>query len=88
MVNGIATLAGHTSASKENMKAQVELEQSRLMQPLARIHYYFATSTGKINSCSGSPVALITSSEIAKIARIGIPAVQKQYILRVSIHAG
>jgi hypothetical protein len=25
-------------------------------------------------------MALITSSEIAKIARIGIPAVQKQYI--------
>jgi hypothetical protein len=59
---------------------QVGLEQSRHIQPLARIHYHFATSTGKINSYSDSPMALITSSEIAKIARIGIPAVQKQYI--------
>jgi hypothetical protein len=34
------------------------------------------------------PMAVITSSEIAKIARIGRSAVQKQYILTVSIHTG
>lgn len=62
---------------------QVGLEQPRLIQLLARIHHHFAASTGKINSCSGAPMALITSSEIAKIARIGISAVQKQYIFRL-----
>lgn len=65
----------------DRLAPQVGLEQSRLIQPLARTHHHFATSTGKINSCGSSPSALITSSEIAKIARIGISAVQKRYIL-------
>jgi hypothetical protein len=30
LVNGIATLSGHSSALKENMKAQVELDQLSL----------------------------------------------------------
>ncbi len=58
------------------------LEHSPAIQTTTRIHHDFATGTGKINSCSDSPMALITSSEIAKIARFGISAVQKQYIFK------
>jgi hypothetical protein len=59
---------------------QVGLGQPGVIQSLAQIHNDFATNTEKNKNCSESPIALITSSEIAGIARIGIPAVQKQYI--------
>jgi hypothetical protein len=64
---------------------QVGLEQSRLIQPLARIHIDFVTNIGKSKGYVTSPLPLTTSSEIAKIARMGIPAVQKQYIFRFTI---
>jgi hypothetical protein len=64
-----------------DLAPQVGLEQSRLIQTLARIHHHFATNTEKINWGSGSSLALTTSSEIAKTARIDISAVQKRYIL-------
>jgi hypothetical protein len=40
----------------------------------------FATNTGKSKGCATSPSAPTTSSRIAEIAQMGIPAVQKQYI--------
>jgi hypothetical protein len=58
----------------------VGLEPSHLIPLLARIQHHFATSSEEINSCSGSPIVLITSSEIAKTALIGTSAVQRQYI--------
>jgi hypothetical protein len=64
---------------------QVGLEQSRLIQPLARIHIDFATNAGKSKGYATSHLAPTTSSEIAKIARIGISAVQKQYIFGSSL---
>ena len=67
------------------MAPQVGLEQSRLIQPLAQIHIDFVTNIGKSKGYITSPLPLTGSSEIAKIARMGSRAVQKQYIFRPAI---
>lgn len=62
------------------LRFRVGLEQSRLIQPLAQIHIDFVTNIGKSKGYVTSPLPLTTSSEIAKIARIGSLEAQKQYI--------
>jgi hypothetical protein len=74
--------------SEIDFAPQVGLEQSRLFQPLSQIHIDFVTNIGKSKGFVTSPLQLTTSSEIAKIARIGKPAVQKQHIFRPSSPAG
>ncbi len=69
----------------DDLAPQVGLEPSRLIQPLAQIHIDFVTNIGKSKGYVTSSLQPTTSSEIAKIARIGSPAVQKQYIFRPTI---
>jgi len=75
LVNGIATLAGHTSASKVNMKAQVELDP--LSQPDLNRHLVASSIFG---SKPSAPYLSVISGKMFIISYIAMTMLLRSHV--------